>query len=346
MGTTPSAAGFTQQDIDRLNHLRALLVAFQKNISKLAADEQNSPHNEEFNRVRFETKSLLKDSGFDKNVPKAVTSEVLAERSTKSVKRFFSIVTLGTVLALIGLGINSIILEDVIINSVACVVSLAGIILIFAAFGVSGFTGRRNITDIGDLYTLGDALLQQMDQGLRKVVPDFDQRPKADLPDTPSARTMAVDSLNKQLSDWETKLQGLQNQQQQLGVDAPLELAVNADFIRQEIKRIQYEIAALGGQVTPLALPPPAATPVAPAPSVQVVERARSNTMDMPKPVVRRDREKTPESGMIIDSADLPPAVGHKPAPEKPATAPMSDRDAESGSDDSGPDNSAADSTE
>ena len=66
------------------------------------------------------TKAIVNKYGYTINAPQAVSGSLLAERGQKVSTRLSGIVIFGVILALLGLGINSIILEDVIINSLGC----------------------------------------------------------------------------------------------------------------------------------------------------------------------------------------------------------------------------------
>src|SRR5262245_38255250 len=108
-----SQSDFTPQELERLQQTRLAVSAFQNAIATLPADEQNSGRNEQFNQLRLEVKALLKERNFDQKVPKAITAEALADRSERVIlPRLTGIVIFGVMLALLGLGVNSIILDD------------------------------------------------------------------------------------------------------------------------------------------------------------------------------------------------------------------------------------------
>jgi hypothetical protein len=80
------------------------------------------------------------------------------------------IVIVGVILALLGLGINSIILEDVIINSLGCLVSAGGMLLVIGGFVVlSAKNMRQRVSTMEDLLQRSDLLLYQIDHQLRMV---------------------------------------------------------------------------------------------------------------------------------------------------------------------------------
>ncbi len=317
--TTDSRLQFTEQELDKLQQLRALVLAFQNMIANLDATEQNNEYNEQFNKLRTEARTILKISSFDQNVPRAITANVLAERAHKVNTRLSGIVILGVILALLGLGINSIILEDVIINSLGCLISTMGMLLVVGALAVLAATGtRRQMTNLGDLYIRCDSLLQQIDQILEMAIPDYASRPTSQVPQIPSAASLALDSLEKQRADWEQKLKTLQEQQQLLGPNLPVELMTTVNFVHQELDRIEYEMELLRKRVESLviteskpepaaeATPPPAKTEITP----EMVDRASSMTQPMP-PVVEAENpgatspvEETGDSGQTEGTVD------------------------------------------
>ena len=161
--TNSAQLNFTEQDLDELQRLRALTLAFQRVIANLDATEQNNSYNEQFNKIRTETKAIFNRSNLKVNAPKAVTTTVLAERGQQVSTRLSGIVIFAVILVLLGLGINSIILEDVIVNSLGCLISTGGMLLVIGAFAVWTLTNlRRKLTNLGDLY-LRSELLQQQD---------------------------------------------------------------------------------------------------------------------------------------------------------------------------------------
>ena len=175
--TNSAQSNFTPQDLDELQRLRALILAFQRMIANLDATEQNNTYNEQFNKIRAETKAIFNRYGLKMNAPKAVTTTVLAERGQQVSTRLSGIVILGVILVLLGLGINSIILEDVIINSLGCLISTGGMLLVIGTFAVWTLTNlRRRLTNMGDLYLRSELLQQQIDEILRAARPGSAQR--------------------------------------------------------------------------------------------------------------------------------------------------------------------------
>jgi len=276
--TALSQPNFTQQELLDLQRLRALSFAFLQVIANLDANEQNNDHNEQFNKIHAETKAILSRYGLKLDVPRAVTTSVVAERGQQVSTRLSGIVILGVILVLLGLGINSIILEDVIINSLGCLISTGGMLLVIGAFVVWGATvGRRKLTNLGDLYLRGDGLLQQLDQILRGAIPDYATPPAVKTPNIPSAATLTLDSLEKQAVDWQEKLDTLNEQRQILGPNAPVEITTTINYVKRELDRVEYELVNLRESVE---------FPVA-SPSVP----AWTGGTETPPPPVRSDSE-------------------------------------------------------
>jgi hypothetical protein len=283
--TDTSQSGFTPQELDQLQQIRLSLLAFQGAFATLPADEQNDARNEQFNQIRLEAKALLQDRDFDKKVPKAVTTDTLAERRQRVIlPRLSGIVMFGVILALLGLGINSIILEDFIINSLACLVSSGGMALILGAFLVWAITmARGHVSNLGDLYLRSNTLLFEIEQALNLALPGWAERWSERVPEVPSAVTLAMDSLRKQASDWQQKLRDLEEQRLVLGGNIPLELKLNLDFVERELQKARQEIDQLQGRA------PASGAKVVIPPGVKDIpvdsnsfKRAKSVTMDMP----------------------------------------------------------------
>lgn len=253
-----------QESLDRLQRLRLSVLAFQDEIAPLPATGKNDARNEQFNHLRLEAAALLKADDFDKRVPQAVTADVLAERTQKTIiPRLSMIVVFGVMLALFGLGVNSIILDDFVINSMGCLISTGGMMLIMGAFLVLGLTQVRQqrITNMGDLYQYGNMLLLEINHALNMDIPAAADRPRSDVPEIPSTLELMLDSLNKQASDWQQKLRALEQERISAGPNTPLELTVNIDFVQRELSRVKKEINCLQGQSEGKQIPPPL-TPV------------------------------------------------------------------------------------
>jgi hypothetical protein len=269
-------------------------------------------YSEQFNQLRLEAKALLKDPDFDQKVPRAITEELWASRSQRTIFPRLSVLTfLGVILALVGLGVNSIVLDDVLVNSAGCCISSVGMLLVLGSFAVWGLVNtRRRITNLGDLYLRCESLLDQVDQTLDTAVPDPAARPVADMPQVPSAAELILDALRAQVAHWQATLRDLEGQRLALGPETPAELHTDIDFARQELDRILQEINQLqdGTQATVVPaqapagarviIPPggrPETPPVRPEFDSQAVARARSNTMEMP--VVEPEDNPEPAEG-------------------------------------------------
>ena len=328
--------GLTPPELDQLQRLRATVIAFQNIIAALPADEQDNGRNEQFNQLRLEAQALLKEQGFDKRVARAMTEDVLAERAQKVIlPRLSAIVILGVILALLGLGINSIILDEFVINSLACLISSGGMFLIIGAFGVWGLVNtRRRLSNLGDLYVRSTTLLHEIDHALTMAIPVLANRPLVDIPPTPSVVELVLDSLHKQAADWQQKLRTLEEQRLRLGLDSPQELGITVDFAQRELDRVRRELDRWQGRTEASAAVAPIAAPVtgerrAPTNAKiilptgievtrveeetvsgsQAMQRAKSVTMDMP--ALKPDQEEIPfqaasalRAGEIVTSQD------------------------------------------
>ena len=292
---------FTPQDFDELQRLRALTSAFQRVIANLDATEQNNSHNEQFNKIRAETKAIFSRYGLKVSAPKAVTSAVIAQRGQQISTRLSGVVIFGVLLALVGLGINSIILEDVIINSLGCLISSGGMLLVIGAFAVWALTSvRRTLTNLGDLYLRTELLLQQLDEILRAARAGYASPVPVETPKIPSAIALAVDSLEKQAADWQQKLANLNQQRRLLGVNSPVELTTTINYVQRELDRIEYELVNLRERVDlPLSPEPEPVSPPAPRPAPEVVRAAQAFTQEMP---VQKAAE--PESTEAIEAEE------------------------------------------
>jgi len=266
------------ETLDQLQRLRLSIMSFQNEIAPLPAGEQSNERNEQFNHLRLKAKTVLQDPDFDRKVSPAMTEDLVVKRSQGRIApRLSTIVILGVVLALLGLGINSIILEDVFINSLGCLVSTLGMLLVVGALAVSGMNSlpRRRLTNFGDLYQLCQSLLFEINHGLNMDIPDPANRSAPDIPEIPSVVELALDSLNKQALDWQQKLRALEEQRLSLGTDAPMELSINIDFVRRELNRTQAKMDRLHGRAE---LPSPFEVPTQPPVPVKPVNPTEQNS--------------------------------------------------------------------
>jgi hypothetical protein len=288
--TETSQTDFTAPELEQLQQARLSVLAFQKAIATLPADEQNDARNEQFNQIRLEAKAVLNERDFDKKVPKATSAEVLADRSQRVITpRLSGIVIFGVILALLGLGINSIILDDFIINSLGCLISSGGMLLVLGAFAVWIITNaRQRVSNLGDLYLSSNALLAEIEQALNAALPGPATRSTSGVPEIPAALLLAVDSLHRQAADWQQKLRDLEEQRLSLGQTMPLELKLTLDFAQRELQRVRREIDRLQGQTAEDEHAPAEVKIIIPGSAGEggvdaiSVRRAKSVTMDMP----------------------------------------------------------------
>lgn len=151
----------TPEEANSLRQLRASLSDFRAILATLPDETRSVEHNRQFNQFRLEAKTLL-GGVFSEEVPRAITGDVSTDRSISLI------VILGVILALAGLGLNSIILDDVTINSLGCCISSGGMLLVVGAFVV---LARKNVqervNDINDLRQLCDLLMLQIDHRLK-----------------------------------------------------------------------------------------------------------------------------------------------------------------------------------
>jgi hypothetical protein len=193
-------ASFTSQELDQLQRLRVSVLAFQNMIATLPADEQNDARNEQFNQLRLEARALLKDRDLDKKVAKAITQDVLVNHRQRVIlPRLSGIVMFGVILALLGLGINAVILDDLIINSLGCLVSSGGMALVIGTLLVWMWVNtRRRLSTLGELYSYGNGLLYEIHHALNQTIPGLTDPSVTALPEPPSVVDLLLDSLNKQ----------------------------------------------------------------------------------------------------------------------------------------------------
>jgi hypothetical protein len=309
-----SEPNISSPDLDELLRLRALAFAFQRMIANLDANEQNNDYNERFNRIHGQTKAILSKYDLKLTVPRVVTTGVLAERGQKVSTRLTGIVIFGVMLALVGLGINSIILEDVIINSLGCLISSGGMLLVIGALAVWGVTsGRRKLDNLGDVYLHCEMLLQQLDQVLSGASPGYGASTVVETPNIPSAATLALDSLEKQIADWQEKLATLTQQQRLLGSNAPVELTTTINYVQRELDRLEYELVDLQERVEfplppqPTAAPsPPVVPPLPVEPDSGAARVARAYTQEMPALTPDLEPEAQPEKSESEPEEDTP----------------------------------------
>ncbi len=151
----------TLEEVSGLQQLRASILDFREMVALLSAQDRSPEHNQQFNELRQETHTLLKGQ-FVTNVPKAITGDATTDRSINIIVIF------GVILALLGLGINAIVLDDVVVNSLGCCVSSGGMLLVIAAFAVLATkNARQRVSTMADLRQRSDLLLYQIDHRLK-----------------------------------------------------------------------------------------------------------------------------------------------------------------------------------
>lgn len=159
--TQPIEYNYSPDELEQLKMLRTSVADFEAIVDALPGDSRNAQYNEQFNQLRTESRAVLK-GGFTKDVPKAITGDVGKDRSLSLI------VILGVILALIGLGINAIVLEDVMVNSLGCCISSGGMLLLIGAFAVLAMKNvKERVTPASDLGQRCDLLLHQLDHALR-----------------------------------------------------------------------------------------------------------------------------------------------------------------------------------
>ncbi len=157
----PHQAVLTAEEIQQLQQLRASILDFRTMVASLSGKERSPEHNDQFNKLRADTRILLRGQ-FTSKIPQAITGDVTTDRSVNLI------VILGVILALMGLGVNSVILEDVIVNSVGCCVSSGGMLLIIGGFfALMTRNTRQRVSNMNDLCQHSDLLLYQIDHRLR-----------------------------------------------------------------------------------------------------------------------------------------------------------------------------------
>jgi hypothetical protein len=159
--TGPVQFGLTSQELAQLQQLRGSLSDFRAMLAVLPETERLAEYNQQFNQLRLEARALLKGN-FTEEVPRAITGDVSVDR------RISLIVMGGVILALIGLGINAIILEDVLVNSLGCCISSGGILLVIGGFvALSVKHSRERVSNVADLRERSDLLLFEIDHRLK-----------------------------------------------------------------------------------------------------------------------------------------------------------------------------------
>lgn len=242
----------TKQDLDRLQRLRASVMAFQNTIAPMPANQHNDNYGEQFNLLRLEAQTILKIPDFERYVDEAVTRLDLQDGRQAMLPRLYIVVMLGVMFALSGLGFNYIIQDDFYLNSLGCLISSGGMFLVMGAFAILSLSGSsRRLSNLGDVYQRCDALLAQINHTLNMAIPSFaQQRPESQLAEIPAVADLALESLNQQMAYWQAKHQPLRQEKVRLEPDVPQELTLTVDFIEREMYRVRHEIARLYSDVS------------------------------------------------------------------------------------------------
>ncbi|MDM8528106.1 hypothetical protein QUF58_07820 [Anaerolineales bacterium HSG24] len=240
----------TRQDLDQLQHLRASVVAFKTMIAPHHATHKDDNHNEQFNQLRLEAQARLKDPDFDKKVSPAITESMIRQGRSGRLSYLWGVVILGVILALIGLGFNSIFVDGLSI-AFGCLTSLMGMFLVIGALMAWSMSnlGRSRSSNMGDIYQRCDSLRYQIEHTLTMAIPELsDTFSTSEIPNIPSVLELALDSLNKQATDWQQKRQALYDQEARLSPNTPTELMLNIDFVERRLSQVKTEIARLQGE--------------------------------------------------------------------------------------------------
>jgi hypothetical protein len=159
--TDPVQFELTVEEVARLQQLWSSVSDFRDLLDSLADTLRSVEHNQQFNQFRLETKALLGGT-LTEDIPQAITGDVTTDRSISLI------VILGVILALVGLGINAIILEDVLVNSLGCCISSGGMLLVVGAFVVLSMkNARQRVNNIADLRRRCDLLLLQIEHRVK-----------------------------------------------------------------------------------------------------------------------------------------------------------------------------------
>ncbi|MCG3211321.1 MAG: hypothetical protein FOGNACKC_04965 [Anaerolineae bacterium] len=151
---------YTPDELSQLKRIRKSVADFAAMVKALPPDVRYAEYNAQFNELRAEARALLKGQ-FTEEVPRAITGDVSRDRALSVIA------ILGVFLALVGFGINSIILEDVLVNSLGCCVSSGGMLLVLGALGVLAMKVMRERVNTGaELSYRAELLLYQLDHRL------------------------------------------------------------------------------------------------------------------------------------------------------------------------------------
>src|SRR5262245_37539442 len=102
----PIQSSLSPEVVEQLRQLYTSGLDFRTMLAALPPEERSPEHSQQFNQLRREARTLM-GSNVIEEVPRAITGNYERDR------QLMLIVIGGVILALLGLGLNSIILEDV-----------------------------------------------------------------------------------------------------------------------------------------------------------------------------------------------------------------------------------------
>ncbi|HMR66439.1 MAG TPA: hypothetical protein PKE64_20700 [Anaerolineae bacterium] len=146
---------------ETLRQLRLSLSDFRAMLASLPDNQRSVEHNQQFNQFRTETIALL-GGEVAQEVPPAITGDTTTDRS-------ISLIVVGGVLvALVGLGMNALVPDDLLVNGFGCLTSLSGTLLVAGGFGVLAYKNyQERVNSISQLRERTDLLMLQIDHRLR-----------------------------------------------------------------------------------------------------------------------------------------------------------------------------------
>lgn len=170
---------FTPDELSQLRRLRKSVADFAAMVKSLPPALRHADYNAQFNELRAEARALLKGP-FTEEVPRAITGSFSRDRALSAI------VILGVLLALVGFGINSVILDDVLVYSLGCCVSSGGMLLVLGALGVLAMKLVRDRVSTGaELSYRAELLLYQLDHRLYMEGNGAPAQPEAPAPVLP-----------------------------------------------------------------------------------------------------------------------------------------------------------------
>jgi hypothetical protein len=196
--------------------------------------------------------------------------------------------------------------------------------LVIGAFLVWGINtlGRRHVSNLGEVYQRCNALLYQIDHTLNLAIPELAKRPAAtEVPNVPSVVELALDSLNKQFTDWHQKRHALYDQEAQLAPTVPMELRLNIDFVERQLARVKLEIEQLQGQIkvdttsqTEVPFWDKSVVHEIPLPDGQkiAVTKVEETLVSQPPSAYSEESAETPVSESFIDTREMKPILKHQ----------------------------------